>query len=153
MPARPQLCPCTVQKTTKKQHLGRGQVTQSAQSERSTSSGACCACVVCSLDIRDNSVDDRPCVTAVPFSFGGFSLTQTNLSTNFSVFDYVLPQIVIHDSYILLEKIEVIKMPLCQVSFVSLQKLLYKGCKWIKPIAHTYLARDLKNNPFLFCEH
>lgn len=71
-------------------------------------SGACCACVVCSLDIRDNSVDDRLRITDVHVSFGGFSLTQTNLSMNFSVFDYVLPQIVIPDSYILLEKRKVI---------------------------------------------
>lgn len=52
-------------------------------------SQACCACAICSSAVRDSNVDDRPCITAVPFSFGGFSLTQTYLSMDFSVLDYV----------------------------------------------------------------
>lgn len=51
-------------------------------------SAACSA--VCSWATGDSSVDDRPCITTMPFNFGGFSLTQTYLHTDFSVSDYIL---------------------------------------------------------------
>lgn len=38
---------------------------------------------------ENSNVDDRPCITAMPFNFGEFSLTQTYLSMDFSVLCYV----------------------------------------------------------------
>lgn len=39
-------------------------------------SQTCCDGVVCSSAIRDSYAGDRSCITAVPFSFGVFSLIQ-----------------------------------------------------------------------------